>query len=715
MKLFIALGLLFGLIPFSDARCSRREFECDDGECIDAEGFCDEIIDCFDESDERHFHITSPDTEGIGIACRNEFSDDVCILPHAQERNKRSFCKRDICEDGEFRCADGTQCIQISQFCDGGTTNCRDGSDEVTYDPAVHNGTDGISCRHQSVTDRVCLLPTIEISKKEQLCKENAECAEDEYTCADGKQCIPKDKFCSDEAYCKDGSDRILYSKLENKTGWVPCRQKNLTDICWLPENQTTMTDICDGDEMCTKDEFRCSDGSGCIPKSKFCHGIKTECRDGSDVELYNSTAHTSEDGIPCRNEDDTFICLLPKDQEFKKAELCTGNSDCEQNEYRCQDHSECIFIERFCDGTIHCSDGSDEFAHNSSIHTTRDGIMCRHETDLKTFCLLPNHQVEKAVNVCRTDKDDEECLKSGFICADGKSCIKDYLFCSGATNCRDQSDEDLYDESIHDPSDGVKCQSLLLPGRNCLLPASQAEKDKFLCNIEESTCRADMHSCKDKMQCILDEQFCDGTPQCKDSSDETLYTKEYNQSHTGGVSCKREQADGLQTCFLPREKVCDGRKDCIGGNDECLCGTEALIDDDCFQCLSGSQIIKMGQVCDGVIDCKDFSDECLCHYGMGVSSKLCDNVNWEFGDDCAGRLSCAANATECLEKKSICDDVKDCESGIDQRFCDKEKGYNGKRNGKCLGDPTLTSIVFECRTCKTSVRPGFCNFTRDM
>lgn len=55
--------------------------------------------------------------------------------------------------------------------------------------------------------------------------------------------------------------------------------------------------------------------------------------RDGSDEFTYNTTLHTSEDGIPCVSKRPSIssegaynICLLPKDQIQKSEALCVRN-----------------------------------------------------------------------------------------------------------------------------------------------------------------------------------------------------------------------------------------------------------------------------------------------------------------------------------------------------------------------------------------------------
>ncbi len=68
--------------------CLANETQCDNGECIPSEWFCDDISDCTDNSDE--------------LMC---------------------------CPDTQFNCANG-RCIEWDQWCDGRKDDCRDNSDE---------------------------------------------------------------------------------------------------------------------------------------------------------------------------------------------------------------------------------------------------------------------------------------------------------------------------------------------------------------------------------------------------------------------------------------------------------------------------------------------------------------------------------------------------------------------------------------------------------
>lgn len=124
--------------------------------CIKFNQFCDGIIDCFDESDEK--------------TC-----DDSGSAGHSD--NKQTNTTVD-CSVDEFRCWNGFECIPGSLRCDG-VSDCFDKSDEANCTTVkrrpVYNETD--ECVHP---DRMCKATGI---------------------------CISVDKLCDGQVDCVDGSD----------------------------------------------------------------------------------------------------------------------------------------------------------------------------------------------------------------------------------------------------------------------------------------------------------------------------------------------------------------------------------------------------------------------------------------------------------------------------------------------------------------------------
>lgn len=106
----------------------------------------------------------------------------------------------------------------------------------------------------------------------------------------------------------------------------------------------------------------------------------------------------------------------------------------------------------------------------------------------------------------------------------------------------------------------------------------------------------------------------------------------------------------------IPKEMRCNGKKDCLLGEDEFHCKQRNLCPSGFFQCQSGA-CIKEELVCDLHYDCGDKSDEenCENHYRKGECKE--------------GQFRCSNG--RCISDELVCDGETDCRDGEDEKNCE--------------------------------------------
>jgi len=139
---------------------------------------------------------------------------------------------------------------------------------------------------------------------------------------------------------------------------------------------------------------------------------------------------------------------------------------------------------------------------------------------------------------------------------------------------------------------------------------------------------------------------------------------------------------------------VCNGKKDCPGGDDEEDCPiftvnkTPAPLSckNDQFSCKvrGEGKCLKVKLKCDGIHDCDGGLDE----------------------QDCAGKLKCVFDhwpcddGLRCYAKTEWCNGVRDCKDNSDESDCIKEKCPIGDwqcTNGDCIPDIFLCDGFNDC------------------
>ncbi|XP_075222688.1 modular serine protease-like isoform X2 [Lycorma delicatula] len=147
------------------------QFQCTNGQCIDAFDVCDGTKNCDDGSDEKQYtclknNVTSKTCDGETNCVDN--SDE--LLLRCPGVNWAPNPSKKKCKSNEFQCRDG-QCINMYVTCDG-TPDCQDKSDETITQCNQEN----FGCHHQN------------------------------FRCAYGA-CIDESSKCDGKVDCADGSD----------------------------------------------------------------------------------------------------------------------------------------------------------------------------------------------------------------------------------------------------------------------------------------------------------------------------------------------------------------------------------------------------------------------------------------------------------------------------------------------------------------------------
>ncbi|XP_038048718.1 uncharacterized protein LOC119722604 [Patiria miniata] len=199
-----------------------------------------------------------------------------------------------------------------------------------------------------------------------------------------------------------------------------------------------------------------------------------------------------------------------------------------------------------------------------------------------------------------------------------------------------------------------------------------------------DNGCLNDQMACRDGVQCVPVENFCDLVKDCEDGSDEdpSICASSRNcgpELFKCGPSAQCvsqvDRCDGIYHCsngedekdcktctdlhgemhVLTPEDFCDGVKDCADGSDERRERCELPCSPGYRKCKDGLQCVKEELFCNGIYSCHDMSDEIDC----GRTPSECQDF---------GMFACDGL---CHPMSAMCDSTYDCSSGIDEDGCD--------------------------------------------
>ncbi|XP_015784111.1 G-protein coupled receptor GRL101 [Tetranychus urticae] len=314
----------------------------------------------------------------------------------------------------------------------------------------------------------------------------------------------------------------------------------------------------------------------------QLCDGSAT-CRDGTDeLDECPSSVGSNQKCLPfqfrCNNRRCISIALTC---DF--VDDCGDGSDekncyiraCKPSEFKCAS-GQCIPISQRCDLLFDCKDGSDENPSmcTSSGYCPSTTFQCYYGTCIPLYAVCDHHRD------CPGKFHEDEQESSCYMMFNRSSVI------SSLTSSPPLSP---YHHFFHSSSRGLTCAS------------GQQIDQKFKCIYEfdqfgyQVGCRDVTHlrDCE-KFECSIDY-----------------------------IKCPNSY------CIPPRY-ICDGKRDCVGGEDETRCGS--FVCPGQYKCINHPSCILLHQLCDGIRHCPGGDDEWFCNLTCPASCScigLYANCTW--------------------------------------------------------------------------------------
>eukprot|EP00058_Branchiostoma_floridae_P019839 XP_002605329.1 hypothetical protein BRAFLDRAFT_89027 [Branchiostoma floridae] len=262
-----------------------------------------------------------------------------------------------------------------------------------------------------------------------------------------------------------------------------------------------------------------------------------------------------------------SFFCDRDDDCNTYEDEI-----DCEWPEVNCRkdlgelecDNKKCYDSKLRCDGNKDCTDNSDEFR-------------CAHST-VACHIMSTTFFVYMMIDFCQ-----------GFQCFDGK-CLPGQYQCDGQVDCNGYigEDEDHCAYKWENATDLGYCEDLMLCRNTACVGNSTNTTCLFNldlrgahvgcrdathldgCTREDMTCPVNTVQC-DSGYCIQQRMVCDGKNDCIHGEDELNCAREDMTCPVNTVQCDSGYC-------IQQRMVCDGKNDCIHGEDELNCDLSKIL-----------------------------------------------------------------------------------------------------------------------------------------